>query len=94
MSLDQADGLTPQIGLAKLITSQAPSDVEVKKIIVMAPKYMEDLAEILSSTPSETLQTYFVWKAVQSFAAYIESDVITPYIQFSNVLQGKVVWPC
>jgi endothelin-converting enzyme len=90
MSLKDANGLTPQIHLSKVINSLTPSRFKTSRIIVMAPDYMDELASILNNTSKEVLQTYFLWKAVQAFSSDIEADAIKPYRQFTNQLQGKV----
>lgn len=90
MSLTDADDLTPQIQLPKIIDSLAPSDYKTTRLIVMSPHYMEGLASILNNTSKEVLQTYFRWKAVQAFSSDIEADAIKPYRRFANELQGKV----
>jgi endothelin-converting enzyme len=89
MSLEEASKLTPQLDLSSIIKSLSPSDAEPDRIIVMAPQYQKELADILSKTSKATLQTYFLWKAVQSLEPYIESDVVVPYKRFSNILAGK-----
>jgi hypothetical protein len=90
MSLKDADLLTPQIQLAKLINKLGPSDYTTERLIVASPSYMKNLTEIISSTSRETLQTYFIWKFIQAFASEIEADEIKPYTRFTNKLQGKV----
>ena len=90
MSLTDADSLTPQIHLSEVIDSLAPADFKTTRLIVMSPQYMEDLASILNNTSKEVLQTYFLWKAVQTFSSDIEADAIKPYRRFANELQGKV----
>jgi len=90
MSLKEADQLTPRIHLANIINSLSPSDVKTNRLIVASPSYMKNLTELLSTTPRGTLQTYFVWKAVQAFASEIEADELKPYSRFVNELQGKV----
>jgi endothelin-converting enzyme len=89
MSLEEAGQLTPQLGLPNIIKDLAPSDVSIDRVIVMAPQYQKDLAETLLTTSKETLQTYFIWKAVQSLSSYVEADAVVPYTRFSNVLAGK-----
>ncbi|KAK5019059.1 hypothetical protein LTR16_000941 [Cryomyces antarcticus] len=89
MSLQDADTLTPQVHFSRLVDGLAPSNVKTTRLIVGAPQYMKDLAEILSNTPKDVLQVYFLWKAVQSFASAIEADAVKPYKRFSNGLQGK-----
>jgi endothelin-converting enzyme len=90
MSLTDADSLTPQIQLSKIIDRLTPADFKTSRLIVMSPQYMEGLADILNNTSKEVLQTYFLWKAVQAFSSDVEADAIKPYRRFVNELQGKV----
>jgi endothelin-converting enzyme len=93
MSLEDADKLTPQIHLSKIINSLAPSDIKTKRLIVMSPSYMKNITDILSSTPKDVLQTYLLWKTIQKYASVIEADELKPYSRFMNKLQGKVRYP-
>ncbi|KAK6612031.1 Endothelin-converting enzyme 1-like protein 1 [Botrytis cinerea] len=89
MSLQEADKLTPQIHLSKIIHSLIPADVHLDRLIIASPSYMHALADVLKTTPKETLQTYFVWKLIQTFYTEIEADELKPYRKFINELQGK-----
>jgi len=89
MSLDDANKLAPQIQLSKIVRSLAPADVEIDRLIVASPSYMKALAEVLNSTSKETLEAYFKWKLIQSFASAIKADELKPYTRFMNELQGK-----
>lgn len=89
MSLKEADELTPQIHLSKIIHSLAPADVQLDRLIISSPQYMHVLSDILDTTPKEALQTYFIWKLIQTFYPEIEADELKPYRQFINQLQGK-----
>jgi endothelin-converting enzyme len=90
MSLKNADSLTPQIHLASIINKLAPSDFKTNRLIVTSPDYMKNLSSVLSSTSKEVLQTYFIWKVIQTYAPAIEADELMPYSRFTNELQGKV----
>lgn len=90
MSLAEADALSPQLNLSKVLSGLVPQDYKLERLIVMAPKYVKELGNLLSDTSKETLHTYFLWKAIQGFSSYIEADALTPYKRFSNELQGKV----
>jgi endothelin-converting enzyme len=93
MSLEDADKLAPEIGLNGVIAGLASEGAIVPQLIVMAPAYMKSLSKILSETKKDVLQSYFVWKAVQSLAHYIDADAIKPYNHLLNVLAGKVSRP-
>lgn len=89
MSLEEADKLTPQIHLSKIIHGLAPADVQLDRLIVASPHYMHTLSDILDTTPKETLQAYLIWKLIQTFYSEIEADELKPYRRFINELQGK-----
>ncbi|KAF2398055.1 zincin [Trichodelitschia bisporula] len=90
MTLKDAAKLTPEVGLSGLIANLVPAGIAVDKLVVTSPDYMAKLSKsILSSTSSETLQSYFLWKTIQSLASYVDATEITPYKRFVNELQGK-----
>ncbi|KIW95732.1 uncharacterized protein Z519_04317 [Cladophialophora bantiana CBS 173.52] len=89
MSLADADTLTPQLKLSQILDSLVPKDYNLDRVIVMAPQYMKDLSKLLTDTPKETLHSYFIWKAIQSYASFIEADAVEPLKRFSNELAGK-----
>ncbi|KAF2128691.1 peptidase family M13 [Dothidotthia symphoricarpi CBS 119687] len=89
MLIDEAAALTPEIELTALLHGLAPENFETKRVIVMAPEYMKALSLILAETEKDVLQSYFIWKTVQSFSSYIDADAVKPYRQFVNVLAGK-----
>jgi endothelin-converting enzyme len=90
MHIDEAAAIVPEVDLKALLTAQAPKDTKIERVIVASPKYLKDLSTILSDTPKDVLQNYFVWKAVQSFSGYVNADAIKPYRRFINILSGKV----
>jgi endothelin-converting enzyme len=90
MSLKDADLLAPQIQLSTAIKGFAPLGVKVERVIVMAPKYLKSLSTIISDTPKDVLQTYFMWKVIQVYASAVEADELKPYSRFRNQIQGKV----
>ena len=60
ISLKDAELLIPQVRLSKIISSLAPSSVEVNRLIVSSPDYIKALSSIISQTSREVLQTYFL----------------------------------
>jgi endothelin-converting enzyme len=90
MLIDEAAAIAPEIELEALLHGLAPANSKIERVIVMAPKYMKELSIILAATDKEVLQSYFIWKAVQSYAPYIDADAVKPYKRFRNVLAGKV----
>ncbi|CZT52630.1 related to endothelin-converting enzyme 1 [Rhynchosporium secalis] len=89
MSLKDADALTPQIHLLKVIRELEPADVKTDRIIIASPDYMKTLTKLISGTSKEVLQTFLCWKVIQAFASVTETDALVPYTRFINELQGK-----
>ncbi|KAF2443913.1 peptidase family M13 [Karstenula rhodostoma CBS 690.94] len=89
MAVNDAADLTPQVDLKALIQDLAPGDVDVTRVIANTPEYQKKLSLIIDETDVKVLQSYFIWKAVQSFSGYIEADAIKPYKRFTNELVGK-----
>ena len=89
MNLDQIKDLIPQLSVQYLISTLAPADFKPEKLIVGSPSYLKSLSEILRETSAETLQAYFVWKTVQSYAYRVEDDALKPLKRFNNELLGK-----
>lgn len=90
MLIDEATAIAPEIDLKGLLEAQAPENTKVERIIVMSPKYLKELSVILAVTEKSVIQSYFIWKAVQSFANYVDAEAVKPYKRFVNVLAGKV----
>lgn len=90
MTLTEADSLAPEMKVAKVLKSLAPSDFEIKRLINMSPSYFKEMNNITSNTPKEVIQTYLLWKTIQAYSPNIESDILKPYKRFLNELQGKV----
>lgn len=88
-TLDEAQAMIPQLSLHHLLSDLAPSAPSPPKIIVGSPSYLEALKNVLQETNPQTLQAYFVWKTVQSYAYKIEDDAMKPLKWFNNELQGK-----
>ena len=87
-SLEETRALIPQISIPYLISRRSP-DYRPTKIIVGSPSYLKAISKLLSNTKKETLQAYLVWKTVQSYGKYIESEALKPLKRFNNQLLGK-----
>ncbi|KAH8820011.1 peptidase family M13 [Xylogone sp. PMI_703] len=89
MTLAEADALTPQIQLKKVIEGLVPHGFEPGKVIVMAPEYQKTLSHVLSNTTRSTIRSYMLWKIIQAYASDVDAEETKPYLRFRNVLQGK-----
>ena len=88
-TIKETENLLPEISFSDIISSLAPSGYKNDRLIVGSPSYMESLSRILSETSRETVQLFFKWKIIQSFADSIEDPKIRPLRELSNQLDGK-----
>lgn len=88
-SLAQVKSLLPQISVEDVVSSLAPPDYSPDRIIVGSPSYLETLSTVLEESTAETLQAYFVWKTVQTYAYEVEDETLQPLKRFNNELKGK-----
>lgn len=88
-TLKETEELLPELSFSNLIAALAPSGYKTERVIVNSPSYMESLSRILAETSRETVQQFFKWKLVQTFADNIEDPKIQPLRQFTNKLEGK-----
>ncbi|EAW09811.1 M13 family metallopeptidase [Aspergillus clavatus NRRL 1] len=88
-TLKEAESMLPQISLSDMISALSPPDFKTDRLIVGSPSYMKSLSTILNKTPRKTVELFFKWKIIQTYADEIEDAKITPLRQFSNKLAGK-----
>ncbi|KAK1138461.1 hypothetical protein N8T08_002496 [Aspergillus melleus] len=89
LSIKDTQSLLPQISFLDIISNLAPSDFKTDRLIVGSPSYMKSLSKILSDTPRETVQLFFKWKLIQTYADDIEDPKIKPLRELNNKLAGK-----
>ncbi|KKK12809.1 hypothetical protein AOCH_007217 [Aspergillus ochraceoroseus] len=88
-SIEETRSLLPQVSLSDIISDLAPSDFKTDRLIIGSPSYMESLSKLLDETRRETVQAFFEWKIIQTYAGHIEDKKIKPLREFNNVLLGK-----
>lgn len=81
--------LVPEISFDKLFRDLAPSEYKGKYVIVSSPSYLQNMSKILESTPKQVVQTYLVWKTIQTYSSRVEDPIIEPLRRFFNQLEGK-----
>ncbi|KAK9462391.1 uncharacterized protein V1516DRAFT_670143 [Lipomyces oligophaga] len=59
-----------------------------EEVVVTYPQYLIDLNRIIPRVPRETLQTYFLWKAIEVYAGHLDESVAAPVLNFRNTLRG------
>ncbi|KAH7471467.1 hypothetical protein FOMA001_g13368 [Fusarium oxysporum f. sp. matthiolae] len=70
--------LAPQLNYEYVVKQLAPEGW-TDALLVQNPSYFKNVSEIVSDTPAETLQAYFVWKIIISLSPYVESDLTNAY---------------
>lgn len=88
-TLEETEKLLPEISFSSIISALAPSGYKTERVIVGSPSYMKSLSSILGESSRETVQLFFKWKLIQSFANDIEDPKIRPFQEFKNKLDGK-----
>lgn len=90
-SIDQLTEMTPAIDWKKFI-----KDMDVQKeldtLIVLEPKYMVELQNILTSTSIDDIKTMMHWSTLNSTAGYLSTDINKANWDFySKTLRGTKV---
>jgi endothelin-converting enzyme len=80
--------LAPSLDYESVIEQLAPENWK-GTVTTRYPSYFRNMSEIISQTPTETVQAYFVWKMISSVSTYIEHDLTNAYNDFQDKLQGK-----
>ncbi len=88
-TLQETQSLFPQLSVQHLVSNLAPSDYKPNRIIVGSPSYLKSASEIFQNAKPETVQAYFVWKAVQAYVNKVEDGALKPLLRFNNQLGGK-----
>ncbi|KAK7205471.1 endothelin-converting enzyme, partial [Myxozyma melibiosi] len=71
-----------------LIQSMTGSPTMPGQVIVTYPQYLIDLNKLIPTVSRETLQTYFMWKAIEVYAGHLSDSVARPVTEFRNALRG------
>lgn len=88
-TVEETRSLFPQLSVQYVISVLAPSDYKPDRIIVGSPSYLKLASEIFRNAKPETIQAYFVWKAVQAYVNKVEDDALKPLLRFNDQLGGK-----
>lgn len=90
MTVKDTAALIPVLDIEHFLSALVPSNYTLDKMITQFPDYFANVSDIITSTSKDTFQGFLSWKIIQATATLVEAPELTPYIQFSNVLAGKV----
>ena len=91
MTIDELESLTPSMNWNKLVL-----DLGIKKsldqVLVMQPKYMEELKNVLENTSINDLKTLMKWSTIDNSANYLTTEIEkTNWEFYSKRLYGSKV---
>ncbi|KAL1885353.1 hypothetical protein Cpir12675_006977 [Ceratocystis pirilliformis] len=88
MSLSDAAQLVPQIDLEGLVRFFEPDGATVEHVVMHHSDYIQALSKILENEPREVLQAYFRWKAIISYADYVQDGVFNDFYRLQSQYVG------
>lgn len=87
-SIDELQQLAPHLNYQAVIETFAPAGYNVSDMYIPGLVYYGNLSLIVSQTPPEVIQTFFVWKAISSMATSISSPLTDAYNDFITTQGG------
>ncbi|KAH7145377.1 hypothetical protein B0J13DRAFT_501049 [Dactylonectria estremocensis] len=88
VALAEIQVAAPQLNYQFVINQLAPEGYSADRVVVTSPTYFQNLSQIISQTPPQVLETFFIWKAISSLSPYIESEPTNAYNNFRAKLSG------
>jgi endothelin-converting enzyme len=82
--------LSPSFLWSQYISSLLPptTDGFPSRIILTSNKYFEDLSNLVKETPTETLQLYFIWQAIYTYADNLSENFRAPIRKLRAKIRG------
>ncbi|PNP84965.1 hypothetical protein FNYG_01662 [Fusarium nygamai] len=87
-SIAEAQKQFPELNYEYVIEQLAPKNWK-GEVQFIAPAYFTNASQIISETPTTTLQAYFVWKAITSISIYVEDDLTNAYNDLVNKIKDR-----
>jgi endothelin-converting enzyme len=82
------DRLSPSFLWSKYISPLLPPTSESSKIVLTSNKYFKELSTLVSETPTSTLQLYFTWQAIHTYADSLSEDFRAPMRKLKAKIRG------
>ncbi|KAI8717735.1 hypothetical protein NCS52_00850300 [Fusarium sp. LHS14.1] len=87
--IEDIQKLAPQLNYEYVVKQLAPKGYRADKVAFSTQGYYKTLSEVLSETPAEVIQTFFVWKAIAALSPYVETELTNAWNAFFQQQQGK-----
>ncbi|CAG8565518.1 11336_t:CDS:10 [Funneliformis mosseae] len=83
------ENLSPSFIWTRYISALLPpTSVFPAKIILTSNKYFKDLSNLVEKTPTPTLQLYFIWQAIYTYADSLSENFRVPLRKLRAKLRG------
>ncbi|KAI5461589.1 hypothetical protein BGZ63DRAFT_404435 [Mariannaea sp. PMI_226] len=89
LSLDMIQKAAPQLNYEYVVRQLAPKDYKADKVETTSLQFFANYSQIITETPPEVIQTFFIWKAISALSPYVESQLPEAYNTFQTKLNGE-----
>ncbi|KAH7130947.1 hypothetical protein EDB81DRAFT_905670 [Dactylonectria macrodidyma] len=86
--LSEIQALAPQLNYEYVVEKLAPEGYEAEQVIFSGSSYYKGLSQLIAETSPETLQAFFILKAVSYLSPYVESEATNALNDFITKLNG------
>ncbi|KAL6365040.1 hypothetical protein LRP88_01018 [Fusarium phalaenopsidis] len=87
--IEDIQELAPQLNYEYVVKELAPKGYRADKVAFSTQGYYKTLSEVLSETPAEDIQTFFVWKAITALSPYVETELTNAWNAFFQKQLGN-----
>ncbi|ORY64027.1 peptidase family M13 [Pseudomassariella vexata] len=88
IKVSEARTIAPAIGLDSVIEGLVPSDYNVDSMLLAFPEFLANVSQILTETDKATVQSYLIWKTIDTYADAVQGPEVAPISRFYNVMNG------
>ncbi|RGP71355.1 endothelin-converting enzyme 1 [Fusarium longipes] len=89
VSLSQLQNLAPQLNYKYVVNQLAPKGTSKSKIVTSGSAYWKRISSVVSRTPPQVLQGFFVWKSIAALSEYIDSPETDALNKFEAKQRGE-----
>ncbi|UPL03846.1 hypothetical protein LCI18_014780 [Fusarium solani-melongenae] len=87
--IEDIQKLAPQLNYEYVVKELAPKGYRADKVAFSTQGYYKELSDVISETPAEVIQTFFVWKAITALSPYVETELTNAWNAFFQKQLGK-----
>ncbi len=88
-TVDGLQGLSPSINWEQYMTQVGVDLARVDTVIVLQPKFVEEVSKVLESSSMDATKAYLKWNVVNRAAGFMNSDIVSANFDFyGSVIRG------